>query len=91
MIYQLKPTATDKEGYVLGVVKVTDKDGNVLTFTDYKFTMPSSDVTIEATFLPENPETSDLITYIILLFGLTTLFIIYIKNEQKRKYYKNIK
>ena len=53
--------------------------------------MPSSDVTIEATFLPENPETSDLITYIILLFGLTTLFIIYIKNEQKRKYYKNIK
>ena len=82
---------TPKEGYVLGVVKVTDKDGNVLTFTDYKFTMPSSDVTIEATFLPENPETSDLITYIILLFGLTTLFIIYIKNEQKRKYYKNIK
>ena len=82
---------TPKEGYVLGVVKVTDKDGNVLTFTDYKFTMPSSDVTIEATFLPENPETSDLITYIILLFGLTTLFIVYIKNEQKRKYYKNIK
>ena len=82
---------TPEEGYVLGVVKVTDKDGNVLTFTDYKFTMPSSDVTIEATFLPENPETSDLITYIILLFGLTTLFIIYIKNEQKRKYYKNIK
>ncbi len=82
---------TPKEGYVLGVVKVTDKDGNVLTFTDYKFTMPSSDVTIEATFLPKNPETSDLITYIILLFGLTTLFIIYIKNEQKRKYYKNIK
>ena len=82
---------TPKEGYVLGVVKVTDKDGNVLTFTDYKFTMPSSDVTIEATFLPENPETSDLITYIILLFGLTTMFIIYIKNEQKRKYYKNIK
>ncbi len=82
---------TPKEGYVLGVVKVTDKDGNVLTFTDYKFTMPSSDVTIEATFLPENPETSDLIIYIILLFGLTTMFIIYIKNEQKRKYYKNIK
>ncbi len=82
---------TPKEGYVLGVVKVTDKDGNVLTFTDYKFTMPSSDVTIEATFLPKNPETSDLITYIILLFGLTILFIIYIKNEQKRKYYKNIK
>ena len=55
---------TPEEGYVLGTVKVTDKNGNVVTFTDNTFTMPSADVTIEVTFtkIPEkeNPETSDL-------------------------------
>ncbi len=58
-----------KEGYVLDVVKVTDSDGNVLTFTDYTFTMPSSDVTIEVSFkkAPINPNT---------LTGIATLSLI---------------
>lgn len=43
-------TIKPKEGYVLGEVKVTDDKGNVVTFTDYTFTMPTADVTIEATF-----------------------------------------
>ncbi len=46
----VKFTVTPEEGYVLGEVKVTDANGNVLTFTDYTFTMPSSDVKIEVIF-----------------------------------------
>lgn len=51
---------TPEDGYVLGVIKVFDAEGNVLKFTSNTFTMPSADVTIEATFIPENPNTSDL-------------------------------
>ena len=56
----IKFTVTPKEGYVLSVVKVTDANGNVVTFTDYTFTMPNANVLIEATFVPiktENPNT----------------------------------
>lgn len=69
---------TPEEGYVLGVVKVTDANGNVLTFTSNTFTMPSSDVTIEATFIPENPETSDIkiiVLSVILIIGSIIGFI----------------
>lgn len=69
---------TPEEGYVLGVVKVTDANGNVLTFTSNTFTMPSSDVTIEATFIPENPETSDIkiiVLSVILIVGSIIGFI----------------
>ena len=69
---------TPEEGYVLGVVKVTDANGNVLTFTSKTFTMPSSDVTIEATFIPENPETSDIkiiVLSVILIIGSIIGFI----------------
>mgnify|MGYP006916028036 CR=1 FL=1 len=62
-----------KEGYVLGEVKVTDMNGNVVTFKDYTFTMPSSDVLIEVTFLPKNPLTVDklfLLIPILVLGGL---------------------
>jgi len=51
--FKIKP----KEGYVLGSVKVTDRNGNVLTFTDYTFTMPYADVLIQATFQLKNPDT----------------------------------
>ena len=62
-----------KEGYVLGEVKVTDMNGNVLTFKDCTFTMPSSDVLIEVTFLPKNPLTVDklfILIPILVLGGL---------------------
>ena len=53
-------TIEPKKGYVLGTVKVTDANGNVLTINDYKFIMPDDDVLIEATFLkePMNPLTA---------------------------------
>lgn len=53
-------TVNPEKGYVLDKVVVTDKAGNKITFTDYTFTMPSYDVTIEVTFVPENPDTEDI-------------------------------
>lgn len=58
---------TPEEGYVLSEVRVTDANGNVLVFTDYTFTMPNADVTIEAIFVPANPNTSDVV--IVLCFA----------------------
>ncbi|MGN1371288.1 MAG: hypothetical protein ACI4XM_03330 [Candidatus Coprovivens sp.] len=78
---------TPKEGYVLSEIKVTDSNGNVLTFTDNTFTMPSSDVTIEATFIPKNPDTKDIV--IILVIGLLTILIFIITSLNKKKEWLN--
>lgn len=63
-----------KEGYKLDKVVVIDENGNKLTFNDYKFTMPSSNVTIEATFIVDNPNTSASIyisiSTLLLIIGL---------------------
>ncbi len=67
------------EGYELGEAIVTDANGNKIKFTDYKFTMPSDDVLIEARFVKAktNPETKDtIITTAILLFILSLIVII---------------
>jgi hypothetical protein len=61
---------TPKEGYVLSAVKVTDAAGNVIVFTDYKFTMPSANVTIEAVFVPVNPNTTDVAIMGIIIVGI---------------------
>lgn len=73
-----------EEGYVLGVVKVTDANGNILTFTSNTFTMPSSDVTIEVIFLPENPDTKDITIIIFSIFIISgVIFIICNKHLKK--------
>ncbi len=78
-----------EEGYVLGEVKVTDSEGNVVTFTDYKFTMPSADVLIEAVFIKDskNPNTNDIINIckVVFLISLVTylLSITVIKPKKK--------
>jgi hypothetical protein len=66
-------TINPKKGYVLGEVKVTDANGNNVVFNDYTFTMPSSDVTIEVTFVKDvlNPNTVD-----ITIIGVVILFIL---------------
>lgn len=71
-------TVTPEEGYVLSEVKVTDANGKVVTFTDYTFTMPSADVTIEVVFAPENPITADIaiISVIILATIGGAVFVI---------------
>ena len=79
-------TVEPKPGYVLGTVKVTDANGNVITFTDYTFVMPSSQVIIEATFVPINPKTEAgkrVIIAIILCLISIVLLIGYFKNEKQ--------
>jgi hypothetical protein len=80
----VKFTVTSKEGFKLKEVKVTDANGNVVVFKDYTFTMPNANVTIEAIFEPENPNTIDiiLITFATLLISGTTLTYI---NYRKTK------
>ncbi len=78
-----------KEGYVLDYVKVTDVEGNMITFTDYSFTMPTSDVTIEAVFKKDvlNPNTTDMA---IISFVLLTILIgiVVIRNKKKLNWIK---
>ncbi len=76
------------EGYTLGEVKVTDANGNVIKFTDYKFTMPSADVTIEAVFVKAativNPNTGDAIITGIVILLISLIAVILIKYKEKK-------
>ena len=74
-----------KKGYVLSEVKVTDSEGNTVTFTDNKFTMPSSDVTIEAVFVPANPNTKDLINICIIVFIISAVAYILSSTIKRKK------
>ena len=80
---------TPDKGYVIGVIKVTDVDGNVITFTKDElkgntFTMPTADVTIEVEFLVENAKTADIaITFIAIVAGFAG--IMYLTNKKKLK------
>lgn len=52
-------TVTPDKGYTLETLSVTDKNGSALNLTDqgggqYTFTMPSSPVTVAATFMDDN-------------------------------------
>jgi len=93
----IKFTITPNEGYVLGEVKVTDANGNVITFTSNTFTMPNANVLIEATFVlaetqnidgsEENPKTSPFNSIIPLVAVLSFIIVIiaYIKAKQINK------
>lgn len=75
-------TITPDKGYVLKEIKVTDADGNTVTFTENKFTMPSSNVLIEATFIIENPETTTInIILSIIMFAISFGIIIKFKKN----------
>lgn len=83
-------TIEPKEGYVLSVVKVIDNEGNVIEFTDYKFTMPSTNVTIEAEFIKTqteetNPETSDTAIIICLLIIISGIGLTYFNVRKMSK------
>lgn len=73
---------TPEKGFVLGEVRVTDKDGNTVVFTDNTFTMPNADVTIEAIFLPENSETADI--EIVTILGLLLICGFVVLNSIKK-------
>lgn len=83
-------TITPEKGYVLGIIKVIDGDGNIIKFTDNTFTMPSSNVIIEATFVLENPNTSTmtlLITSCLIIIAIG--FYLTLKNVKKVKWINN--
>lgn len=71
---QIKFTIKPKKGYELKEVRVTDSEGNILTFKDYTFTMPASSVTIEAIFKISNPNTSATNITILILLGMCSIF-----------------
>lgn len=74
---------TPKEGYELGEVKVTDAKGNVLKFTDYKFTMPNADVLIEVSFIEKkNPDTSDIIFVALIVLAIATGVRYFLKKNE---------
>lgn len=73
---------TPEKGYVLGEVRVTDKDGNTVVFTENTFTMPNADVTIEAIFVPENSDTADI--EIITIVGLLVICGFVVLNSIKK-------
>ena len=75
-------TVTPKEGFVLGEVKVTDEFGNVVTFTDYHFTMPNANVVIDVTFLPKNSETADIAIVALVVIALGS-GVILLKNRKR--------
>ena len=60
--------ATPKENFILRDGKVTQKNGVAVKVKDNKFVMPEADVIVEVSFVPKNPNTSDL--------GIVTLMII---------------
>ena len=72
------------------VSHITAVDGNTITFTSNKFTMPSSDVIIDVTFVPENPGTATMGLFIITcLLMIGTGIILSIKNIKQIKWLKN--
>ncbi len=82
----VKFTVIPDEGYELGVVKVTDVNGKTVTFTDYTFTMPSADVTIEVTFVKKkvNPKTADIAIILATSVAIITATIVFIQYRKTR-------
>lgn len=58
------------------------------TITDYTFTMPNADVTIEAIFVPkENPETADIAIIAIIITALIGI-IAFFQTKKKLNWLK---
>ena len=86
----IKFTVEPKQGYVLGEVKVIDSEGNIIIFKDYSFTMPSSNVTIEATFVKAeseviNPKTSRYISISLIILSIALFILLLALNRQKKR------
>ncbi len=81
---------TPSEGYILKEVKVTDAEGNVVIFTDYTFTMPNADVTIEASFEKEeeNPPTTAINILLAILLSITSIIVMF-KFKKKSEWINN--
>jgi len=81
-------TVTPNEGYVLDAVKVTDKDGNTITFAFNTFTMPSADVIVEAYFKVENPNTQNILSFTALILAVVCGLVFLILKKKINWVYK---
>ena len=72
-----------KDGYKLEKVIVTDAEGKQVVFTDYKFTMPSNNVTIEAIFVVDNPNTVDVSLLSVIIVGFLSILYLCINKNNK--------
>ena len=76
-----------KEGYKLDKVIVTDEYGNSIEIKDSTFTMPSSNVIVEAVFVVDNPNTGVFISIgASLLFIIATVGIVVLNRTKVQKY-----
>lgn len=73
-VEEVEFSITPKDGYVLDHVVVTDSNNKEIVFTDYKFRMPSSDVTIYAKFRKmTNPATNAMVLAAILIIFICSI------------------
>lgn len=71
------------EGYKVDKIVIVDKTGNKIEVKDDEFIMPSADVIIEATFIVDNPNTSERIYLGLGIFLLIAGLIVIIRNKAK--------
>ena len=68
---------TPKDGYKLDKIVIKDSNGNLIEVKDNEFIMPSSNVSIEAIFVVDNPNTSTniyiSISILLLIIGILTI------------------
>ena len=68
---------TPNEGYEVEEIKVTDAFGNSVVFNDNKFTMPSANVLIEATFvIHNNPNTSSFVDLSLWMLIIASFIVV---------------
>lgn len=82
---EVKFTIEPERGYKLKEIKVTDYEGNVIIFTENTFTMPNSNVLIEATFEIKNPNTISISIIAALMFSILSIIIVKV-NYKKMKW-----
>lgn len=78
----VKVVTKANKGYVLDNIKVTDKDGKIITVSNSEFVMPESDVNVLVTFekdgLDNTPTTGGINYWYIatLIFGVVILYLV---------------
>lgn len=83
-------TIIPEDNYLLDKVRITDVNGNVIEIRDNVFTMPSTDVIIEANFLIKNPETNVFLSSIFFIIIIMSIVLfVCTKKYKKERFYRN--
>lgn len=80
---KIKYKVTPKEGYKVEKITIIDANGKSIEIKDNEFTMPSSPVLIEASFIVDNPNTSSNIYLGMAIIILVVGAFIIKKNKAK--------